>query len=117
MFEHIERLRKKSDAEKLRVVLGISAGITLLIAVFWGIAVAFRIESGSLSFKVNASQDSKIKSIGSKITNSWGDFFPSVTSDAATQTPASAEPESPYQVLLGAPEPVEPESAYPADVY
>ncbi|MFA6158272.1 MAG: hypothetical protein WC763_01440 [Candidatus Paceibacterota bacterium] len=91
MFKHIEKLRNKSDAEKLRFIFGASATATLVIALFWVVALVFRLENGGLSFEINTPQNNNLKDIGSKIGGSWDQFFPkddgvkvSTTSQATT---------------------------------
>jgi len=100
MFELIEKLRGKSEGEKRRFVFLFSASVTLVIAVFWLVAVIFRINSGSLSFEVNAPDGGGIGTIGQRLEESWGDFFPKAepTVVAGTSTD-DASSTSRYPVL------------------
>jgi hypothetical protein len=118
MFKHIEKMRQKSDAEKVRYILGVSLGITAIIAAFWTVALAVRINSGSVSFKVDAPKGEGLKDISGKIGDSWEKFFPKVD-PVATSTPtgfagATGEASSAPDVILDQPQVVDP---YPADVY
>lgn len=106
MFKHIEKMRQKSDAEKVRYILGVSLGITAIIAAFWVVALAVRINSGSVSFKIDGAESKGVKDIGGKMGNSWEKFFPKAES-VATSTPAP-------DVILDQSQVID---SYPADVY
>jgi hypothetical protein len=108
MFERIEKLRKKSDAEKIRYIFGISIGVTAVVALFWGVATTFKVNNGSFSFTVESSEGDGMQGFGKKVGDSWGVFFPDVEPTiVATSTPDEASSTSPYrdlEVMLGQPE-------------
>ena len=126
MLEHIEKLRGKSEGEKRRFVLLFSAGVTLVIAFFWTIALVIKIGGGSLSFEVNTPKEGFFGDIGDKVNSSWEEFFPDSNPAAEPEmevvlsAPTEEVAEDPYpalRVMLGEPESVDTEAAYPADVY
>lgn len=108
MFKHIEKMRRKSDAEKTRYILGVSLGVTAVIATFWGVSLAVRINDGGFSFGIEVPEGNHLKDIGGRIGDSWEDFFPNVD-------PATTSPSAPVtDVMLDQPRVID---SYPADIY
>lgn len=118
MFQHIENLRRKSEAEKRRFVFLFAVGVTLVIASFWLVSFVMKVKSGTLSFDLETPRTDG-KGFGQQIEESWEEFFPSVPPAVtpAEDAPVSQEEEASPEVMLGEPESVEQGPVYPADVY
>jgi predicted PurR-regulated permease PerM len=78
MFEHLERLRQKSDKEKKRFAFFIALSFTSFILLLWYFAVF-------PSFKEQSDIDKKIKKYESSPTSSLGSIFGSKVSEIKGQ--------------------------------
>lgn len=129
MFEFIEKMRKKPEGERHRFVFMSAVSVTLVIAAVWGTSVAYRIHTGSLSFKIAVPETSELSNIGQRLSDSWGDFFPeentsapqSVSSSTESRYPALEEIFGDREAATSEESPVildEPQTEYyPADIY
>ena len=90
MLNYIEKLRSKSDVEKYKFALGVSAIITIIIFIFWLIALFSGINSSGLSFSdvspeydnVEIIENNKIEKIDrdtGNVRNYWDNFMENIT--------------------------------------
>lgn len=70
MLNYIDKLRKKSEPERRRAVLFISLGITLCIAILWGISFGFKLSSSDVIFNTD-----KVKQDSPSLTDTFSSFF------------------------------------------
>jgi len=75
MFDYIDKLRKKPEPERKKSIILISLGITLVIAIIWGIAFGMRISSTSFAFNTD-----KIKSDVPSLVDTFSNFFNQINS-------------------------------------
>ena len=68
MFDYIEKLRKKPEAEKRKAALLISICVTLVIALIWGGMFAMRISSEGFS-NAAGSSSGDAPSLGQSFSN------------------------------------------------
>ena len=87
-------MRRKSESQKRRFIFLSATGVTLVIACFWGVALAFRINSGAISFELSPSENSEIRNLGQKLNDSWNEFFADID-DGSTTTVSSTEAQYP----------------------
>lgn len=57
MLNYLEKLRQRPEAERRKKVLGISVGVTLAIALVWGVFMVMRITGTNFSFIDKAPAD------------------------------------------------------------
>lgn len=51
MFQYLEKLRRKPEAERRKTVLLISLGVTLIIALVWAVTLSFRLKGADFSIE------------------------------------------------------------------
>lgn len=96
MFKYLEKLRSKPEGERRKAIFFISLGVTLAIAVIWGIGLFLKLGSTDFSFKADKEGVPKQPSITetfSSFVSQLGDILNMSTSieNTATDSPATAE--------------------------
>ncbi|MEK7607574.1 MAG: hypothetical protein AAB484_01425 [Patescibacteria group bacterium] len=91
MFQYLEKLRKKPEGDRRKVVLWISLGITVAIALIWGITLTFRIDNTDFSFADDAASDKKIPSLTETFSNFMDQVGNIIDNSTTYQSPTTTE--------------------------
>ncbi len=83
MFDYIDKLRKKSDAEKNRFVLIVSISVVTILFILWGVSLAVKISHGDFM----NSESSSTNSDAPTLKDTWKGFVEQMN-DIIKRTPA-----------------------------
>ena len=92
MFDYIDKLRKKPEPERRKTVLFISIGVTLVVAIIWGVAIGMRISGTNFTI-----DQEKMKEDVPSLVDTFSNFFNQVekiTSSASDLASTTAGLES-----------------------
>ena len=82
MLTYLENLRKKPESERRKAVLSISVGVTLVIALIWGVTLSFRIGETDFSLKKDERNIPSLKETFSGFFDQVGNIFDRETTTA-----------------------------------
>lgn len=86
MFDLIEKLRRKPDAEKRRITIGVSAGITFVIFLIWVFVTIHNISALGSNVDESADTPSPFAQIGSSFSKVF-DSISNIINKADTVIP------------------------------
>jgi hypothetical protein len=86
MLDYLDSLRKKPEPERRKAVLMISLGITVLVAIIWGVTMYFRLSETDFSLGTESvrSEMPSLKETFSNFFTGIGNVFDSVSNSSTT---------------------------------
>ena len=91
MFEKLEQLRKKSDAQKRMIALGTAFSITLVIFVFWFVSLTVSLSANSAEVSnpsiASVGSVSPLSALVANVKDIFSNIFSSKSSPATSSAP------------------------------
>lgn len=100
MFEYIDKLRKKPEAQRRKFVLAVSLSVFFVMLALWGVSLVVKIRGGDFGLIEEGSSASSVRQKLEDVKEAWSRFIDQAGDAFEQREPATPveEPKAPEEL-------------------